>query len=159
MKHYLDEVTFSDMIIGFLFSSRSLGSYRKIIYERVNDRKKLSKTSFNRKLHYLKSKNLIQYDKENVSLSDKGKLFYKNNTQFKNKFNKPKKEHEVILIFDIPESKRKVRNWLRNQLKDWDFTMIQMSVWRGDGPVSQEFLDHVALLGIKKCVKIFKIQK
>jgi DNA-binding transcriptional regulator PaaX len=159
MRHYGDESNFSDMIIGFLFSARSLRSYRKIMYERVNERRKISQISFAQKLHYLKSRNLIQYDRENIYLSNKGKLFYNEKVKFKNTFHKPKKEYEIILIFDIPESKRKVRNWLRNQLKDWNFTMIQMSVWKGDGPVSQDFLDYISLLGIKRCVKIFKVQK
>ena len=63
-----------------------------------------------------------------------------------------------MVLFDIPEKKRKTRNWVRSQLKLWNFEMLQQSVWLGKGPLPKEFVSRLDLLGIGKCVKMFKIQ-
>jgi len=63
-----------------------------------------------------------------------------------------------MVLFDIPERKRKIRNWLRLQLKLWDFEMLQQSVWLGKGPLPKEFNMRLRFLDISECVKTFKIQ-
>ena len=64
-----------------------------------------------------------------------------------------------MIIFDIPENQRKVRTWIRNQIKDWDFEMIQKSVWIGYGPLPKEFTERLKNLGVNDGVKIFNLQK
>ncbi len=71
----------------------------------------------------------------------------------------PEKNGNIILMFDIPESKRRTRKWLRDQLKIWDFEMIQKSVWMGPGPLSKEFKDRLRGLGVENCVKVFSVTK
>jgi len=66
---------------------------------------------------------------------------------------------KVMVLFDIPEKKRKIRNWLRTQLKMWDFEMIQQSVWLGRGPLPKEFSARLHDLGVGECVKVFPIRK
>jgi len=61
-------------------------------------------------------------------------------------------------MFDIPEKERGARDWLRNQIKLWDFKMIQKSVWLGTGPVPKEFMERIKFLGLEKNIKIFNIQ-
>lgn len=34
-----------------------------------------------------------------------------------------------IVIWDVPETKRRLRNLLRRKLKEWDFKELQKSVW------------------------------
>ena len=72
---------------------------------------------------------------------------------------KPLNIGKVLVAFDIPESKRKDRNWLRQQLKNWEFTMVQQSLWLGNGPLPAEFYSHINLLGIKNNIKVFKVSK
>ena len=83
----------------------------------------------------------------------------KNNYKYKFINIKLEKTNKIIIIFDIPEKERKVRAWLRGQIKLWEFTMIQKSVWLGFGPLPKEFYDRVDFLGIKECIKIFKVEK
>ena len=64
-----------------------------------------------------------------------------------------------MVMFDIPEEKRKIRDWLRKQLKLWGFIMIQQSVWFGKGKLTDNFKNHLELLGIKKNIKIFSAVK
>lgn len=61
-----------------------------------------------------------------------------------------------VLVFDIPESHRKVRNVLRSRLKLWNFKMLQKSVWVTKRPIVKHvrgFLDEV---GVGKWVLIFE---
>ena len=65
----------------------------------------------------------------------------------------------LLLIYDIPEEMKKERDWFRRQLKNFDFIMIQKSVWVGPSPLSKEFLDYLKRIGLKKEFKIFKLAK
>lgn len=65
----------------------------------------------------------------------------------------------TLIAFDIPEKNRKIRNWLRNQLKIFGYEMLQQSLWLGPGPLPKLFRDKVTELGIKKNVKIFSFVK
>ena len=64
----------------------------------------------------------------------------------------------IIIAFDIPEGDRRARVWLRNQLKIFNYTMLQRSLWFGPGPLPKEFYDRLGMLDIKKCIKIFKVK-
>lgn len=71
----------------------------------------------------------------------------------------PEKTEKVLISFDVPEKKKKTRDWLRNQIKYWDFKMIQKSLWLGYGPLPKEFTDRLRQLGIYENVQIFRIKK
>ncbi len=47
-----------------------------------------------------------------------------------------------LLIFDVPEEKKKTRDYLRNCLKQLDFYQLQKSVWVTPYPVP-DFLDDI----------------
>ena len=55
----------------------------------------------------------------------------------------PNKAEKILISFDIPETKKKIRDWLRNQIKYWDFEMIHKSLWLGYGPLPKEFNDRL----------------
>ena len=71
----------------------------------------------------------------------------------------PNKTEKVLISFDIPQTKKKIRDWLRNQIKYWDFKMIHQSLWLGYGPLPKEFNDRLKQLGIDKNVRIFKVRQ
>ena len=86
---------------------------------------------------------------EKVISDENRKLKYKteNSDEFK------------IIMFDIPESKRFYRQWLRSILKNMGFKILQKSVWMGkkaipqifiDDLVDREILDHVEILAVTK---------
>ena len=157
MKYSQDETTFSDELIAFLFSCRSNSIRKKILWELVQKRRKISNNVYNQNMYRLKKRGIIQ-DKNNMfCLSDKGKTLY-NNPYIKMR-KKPTKTNKIFIIFDIPEKKKKVREWLRNQIKDWDFEMVQKSVWLGYGPLPEEFLERLKILKVNDGVKIYNLQK
>ena len=65
----------------------------------------------------------------------------------------------LLAMFDIKESKRKERNWLREQLKIFGFFQIQKSVWQGAGPLPKEFYKRLTQHQIKDSIKFFRIHK
>ncbi len=61
-----------------------------------------------------------------------------------------------IVVFDIPEDKRKVRNIFRGRLKIWGFKPWQKSVWVSKKNIRKALRDYVKEIGIEKWVKIFE---
>ena len=59
-----------------------------------------------------------------------------------------------LVIFDIPESHRKVRDVLRNRLKSWGFAKWQKSVWASKKPLTKELRLLVKELGIENWVLV-----
>ncbi|MFA6494940.1 MAG: hypothetical protein WC246_01055 [Candidatus Paceibacterota bacterium] len=65
----------------------------------------------------------------------------------------------TIVTFDIPEEKRRKRDWLRNALRDLGFAMVHKSVWMGKDGVPEDFLRDVRDLALGDYVEIFQITK
>lgn len=155
-KHWEDEASFSDFIISYLLSARSSKIQKKILFELVQKRRMLSRKVFNNNLYRLKKKGVLDFDFNKNIVIDKNSLIL--NTFFTRIKERPTGDTKVMVLFDIPEEKRKTRNWLRSQLKLWGFEMLQQSVWLGKGPLPKEFTSRLRLLDINECVKVFKIQ-
>src|SRR3989344_5254871 len=51
----------------------------------------------------------------------------------------------LIVMYDIPHEKKKERDWFRRQLVNFDYIMIQKSVWVGPSPLPKEFMDYVKI--------------
>lgn len=65
----------------------------------------------------------------------------------------------LLLMYDIPHTLKHERDWFRRQLKNFDFMMIQKSVWVGPSPLSKDFLDYLKRIGLRKNFKTFKLAK
>jgi len=127
-----------------------------ILWERVSKRRSINKSTYNRNLKRLAEKGIIKVDNGSININrEKLNEFYK----YKLIYKKPENKSKIIIIFDIPEKERQTRNWLRNQIKLWGFTMIQQSVWLGTAPLPEEFQERAKLLNIKKYIKIFNVQQ
>src|SRR3989344_5371952 len=65
----------------------------------------------------------------------------------------------LLLVYDIPEGRKKERDWFRRQLGNFDFVMIQRSVWVGPSPLPANFLNYLKRIGLEKEFKTFKLAK
>lgn len=65
----------------------------------------------------------------------------------------------LLLMFDIPIEKKKYRDWLRAQLKEFDYIMIQQSVWIGPSPLPKDFKKYMKEIGLQKNIKTFRLAK
>ncbi len=148
-------MSLSDFLISHLLSMKSTKIYRKNLYTRINERRNTEHNQYNTTLHRLEKRGFIEIDSSGLITFNKSKerLF----VRLEYIKEKPDSKKSIIIIFDIPEKQRKIRNWLRNQLKIWDFEMVQQSVWVGKGPLPRKFTDHLKMLGVHKNVKMFSI--
>lgn len=95
---------------------------------------------------------ITQKGKEFLSLKERGNKNFINWEEFQDN---RAKARTLMVIFDIPEKKKKYREWLRDQLVGMGFNMIQKSVWFGPG-VSKEFVEYLDELRILKFVRFFR---
>ena len=61
-----------------------------------------------------------------------------------------------IVIFDIPEKHRRVRNVLRSRLKSWNFEPWQKSVWASKKNVTEHLRKFISQLGVEKWVRVIE---
>lgn len=61
-----------------------------------------------------------------------------------------------LVIFDIPEKHRRVRNILRRRLKEWGFKQWQKSLWASKKPLTAHLRSLVKKLGIEEWVLVIE---
>lgn len=61
-----------------------------------------------------------------------------------------------IVVFDIPETHRKVRNVLRSRLKLWKFKPLQKSVWVTKKSIMKQIKEFIRDVGVGKWVLVFE---
>ncbi len=76
-----------------------------------------------------------------------------------NKYSKISGPVLVIAIFDIPETKRECREWLRLVFRKLGLRMLQRSVWVGRIKIPTDLALDLKNLEIIDCVEIFAITK
>lgn len=64
-----------------------------------------------------------------------------------------------VVIFDIPEQKRVIRNLFRRNLKKWDFKPLQKSVWISKRNVFNKLESYIKDLGIEKWVIVMEVNR
>ena len=121
----------------------------------------IQRSSFGNTMARLNKRGLIEKNNNNWSVTNKGKIYLKNKSVFK-KFDSPfdkKSPRDLLLMFDIPETKKLHRSWLRWQLKEFNYVMVQRSVWVGPSPLPKNFKEYLKEVEIQDCIKIFKLAK
>ncbi len=70
------------------------------------------------------------------------------------------KSNELIIIsYDIPETEKRKRVWLRKQLTEMGFTLLQKSVWVGKIKLPRKFMDDLNYLNLMSTIHIFAVTK
>lgn len=113
-------------------------------------------------LAYMCKRGLTEYDGKIISVTPEGQKYIKRKfdslKQFNYKFKKNAPKN-LIAMFDIPETKKAEREWLRWHLKKFNYSMIQKSVWVGPSPLPEEFLDYIKVIKIRDGFKTFKLAR
>ncbi len=145
----------SDLIAAILESPYG-SSYGRLTYkmrqletERNRRTALLGRKRIHVYLSRLKKQGLISHNKSSWKIARAGK---KRLVQLKKKFHfsflkteyKKEKSNEIILVsFDIPEKEKYKRDWLRRQLQELGFTLLQKSVWMGKIALPEEFISNL----------------
>lgn len=171
----------ADLTMGFLESGygaspwQIMGAFerRQIKRSKRHEEKlsmKRSRQRFYSMLHRLKKDNLIEAMDENkkfFQLTSKGKRYLQALKKRRidalpdNSYGKhdSKSSKFTIIVFDIPESEKRKRAWLRLALRNLGFQLIQKSVWAGKVKIPRQFLDDLRDLRLVEYVEIFEISK
>ena len=124
--------------------------------------KTFSQNSISGTFSRLKKDGFIENIDDNLRLTLKGQKYIRKKInslkQFYCKFDKDAPKN-LIVMFDILETKKAEREWLRWHLKKFNYLMIQKSVWVGPSPLPKEFLDYIKEIKIKDGFKTFKLAK
>lgn len=124
--------------------------------------KKYSHNSMSTTVSRLRKNGFVEIENGKWSLTEKGKKYFEDKRKLSTKFSSPfvlNPPKNLLFMFDIPESKRAERNWLRWHLVEFQFFMLQQSVWIGPSPLPSKFKKHLKEIGVEKCIKIFKLAK
>jgi len=70
-----------------------------------------------------------------------------------------KKPKRLIVMFDVPETQRHKRDWLRFELLGLGFVMLQKSAWLGPAPLPREFVKSVNELKLLPYLKFFEAKE
>lgn len=84
------------------------------------------------------------------------KRFYLNS--FPSPFQKDSVKN-LIVMYDIPSSQKKERDWFRRHLVKFGYIMIQKSVWVGPSPLPKDFVNYLREIKIGNNFKTFKLAK
>ena len=117
--------------------------------------------SIQNSMYKLKNKGYISKNHGNLCLTSRGKIYIdliKHLKEFRSE-NLKTAQKNLLVLYDIPEEKKKEREWFRRHLKNFHFIMIQRSVWVGPSPLPKEFMEYIESIGLKKFLRIFKLAK
>ncbi|MEK7512929.1 MAG: hypothetical protein AAB601_01905 [Patescibacteria group bacterium] len=64
-----------------------------------------------------------------------------------------------VVVFDIPETEKAKRDWLRGALRRLGFSLLQESVWIGLCKLPERFLLDLKRQGLLPCVHIFEVRE
>ncbi|PIV64901.1 MAG: hypothetical protein COS09_02420 [Candidatus Nealsonbacteria bacterium CG01_land_8_20_14_3_00_12] len=124
------------------------------------DYQKLKEQTLRSTLSRLKKRGLIENKTGVWNITDNGRKFLKNKLiskipHFEHLKTKNKKK-EMVIVFDIPEIRRRQRNWLRMELVALGFILLQKSVWIGPAPLPKEFIEYLNETNLLQYLKFFK---
>ena len=113
-------------------------------------------------LSRLHKKGIVNMGDKGWYLTPIGKKYMKRKEdslqQFEYNFTKESPKN-LIVMFDIPETRKAEREWLRWHLKKFNYEMIQKSVWVGPSPLPKEFKDYISKIKLKDSIKTFKLAR
>ena len=121
-----------------------------------------SENSMRSTISRLQKNGFIEMRDGKLSLTEKGKEYFENKKKLSLKFSSPftlNSPKNLLLMFDIPESKKAGREWLRWHLREFQYFMIQKSVWVGPGPLPKKFGAYLKEIGLYTYIKTFRLAK
>lgn len=124
------------------------------------DYRKLKEQTLRTTLSRLKKRGLTENRNGIWTITKKGREFFKNKLISKiphfGHLKTKNKKKEMVIVFDIPEIRRRQRNWLRIELVALGFIPLQKSVWLGPAPLPKEFIEYLSETNLLSYLKFFK---
>ncbi len=155
-------MSISTIILDYLLQQSLYNKGIPTIIFDIPDLKNNSKKTISQTVYRLSQKGYILKNKDGYTITLTGKKYsiqlHNSLAQFAKPVDLPK-EKTLLVFFDIPESKRDQRQWFREHLKRFDYSMIQRSVWVGPNPLPKDFLAYIQDIGLMDCIQTLQLAK
>jgi len=113
---------------------------------------------FSNCLHYLIKNHYVDFKKEKgteVTLLPKGKIVYSRTKVLRSSL--LPENRFCLVVFDIPENKRRLRELLRAFLDECGFIPLQKSVWISQFNATKELSEFFEFLGLEEYIRVFTV--
>ncbi|KKP92528.1 MAG: Transcriptional regulator, PaaX family [Candidatus Moranbacteria bacterium GW2011_GWE1_36_7] len=156
----LGEVTISSFLSPSLYADLPGGNLFAISCVSSNKRKsKFKEITIRQSIRRLQKQGFVEKKGLKFALTVKGQELAKYILGRKNvQMRKWDKKYRVV-IFDIPESKRKIRNWLREELYLLDYKKLQESVLIGKYALPDDLIEEIKNYKIGNYVNYLLVDK
>lgn len=129
----------------------------------IEELKEVKEAILKTTLSRLKKRGLVENKNRIWKITAKGEIYLREKISSKiphfGHLKKEKTKNTMIVVFDIPETRKKQRNWLRGDLKALGFMQLQKSVWFGPAPLPKQFIKYLNDTNLLQYLKFFKAAK
>ncbi len=121
--------------------------------------RKIKRETIRYSIKRLEKQGIIEVTDKNINLTKWGRrLFGKIKSKKKTLDKKWDKKYRLV-IFDIPEKKKNIRHWLREELYLLNYVQLQKSVFIGKHPLPSDIINDIRQLDIEDCVNYLLVDK
>ena len=135
---------------SILFLDEAKTQKRKLKYKEITIRQSI---------YRLEKHGFVEKKNSKYFLTEKGNKFAKYIFQTKKKKVCAWDKKYRVVIFDIPEKKRDIRDWLRRELNLLQYKKLQNSVFIGKFPLPGELIKEIKKYKINNCVNYLLVDK
>ena len=132
------------------FDEKKPGSKKKVSFKKMTIRQSLRR---------LENYGFIERKESKYELTMKGAKLVRYILNIKKSQKKLWDKKYRVVIFDIPEKKRRVRDWLRQELNLLGYQKLQNSVFIGKLPLPSEVIEEIKKEKISNCVNYLLVDK
>jgi len=118
-----------------------------------------NKNTLKGSLRRLINQGIVEKEKNKISLTKTGKRLISSILAKQNVLNKKWDGKYRLVIFDIPESKKRSRDWLREELYLLNYIQLQKSVFIGKHPLAPNIIKDIKKNGIGHNVNYLLVDK
>jgi DNA-binding transcriptional regulator PaaX len=120
---------------------------------------KIQEPAIKQSLWRLKKAGFVAKKGREFYLTKKGKELARCISGRKNIIEKKWDRKFRVVVFDIPEKKRKTRDWLRQELMLLNYKKLQESVFAGKFPLPEDLIKNIKSHEIGNCVNYMLVEK
>lgn len=153
-----------ELTLSAFFSPSIYADMPSLYYEKFPAIKKRKKMKFKeptvrQNIRRLEKQGFITRSENKYSLTKKGRALINRILKINNNLKIKWDGKYRLVIFDIPEEKRKVRNWLRSELYFLGYKQLQKSVFIGKLPLPSDIIEEIKKCGIGSYVNYILAEK
>lgn len=166
IKHYSRETLKYLLSAGAIYAAAASPYFVLNLTKNISRKKDKNRRKATNTFYYLKRRGFIETQRMGhdiqISLTNEGKKLAEKYQIDDLEIERPKKWDKKwrVIIFDIPQASRLIRDIFRRKLKEWGFYLLQQSVWITPYSCQEEIAFLREFLGAdKKQIQVLEVSK